>query len=93
MEKEKAIWGICHECQGRGQKIRKISKKLRLSYQAASERFEKRKGEGIIPVRPKGHVSICLNCKGSGLIRTSSHQSLDKENKPQLVLHHLYHLQ
>ena len=52
-------WTICLECKGRGKRSRKIRKKVRLRYQMAFDQFEKTKGEGTAPVRPKGHLDVC----------------------------------
>ena len=86
MENEKACWTICLECQGRGKKSRKLRKKARLRYQMAFNQFEKTKGEGTAPVRPKGHLYSCLNCCGSGLIHSTSHPTADTENYPHVAI-------
>lgn len=85
-KKEGARWCICQECQGRGKKSRKISKKVRLSYQEACNQYEKTNGEGVAPVRPKGHLYTCLNCSGTGLIQSASHPIADNENFPHVAI-------
>jgi 2-polyprenyl-6-methoxyphenol hydroxylase-like FAD-dependent oxidoreductase len=79
-------WTICQECQGRGKKSRKLSKKVRLHYQMALDEFERTKGEGMAPVRPKGHLYSCPNCSGSGLLQSASHPTADKENYPHVAI-------
>jgi len=79
-------WTICLECKGHGKKRRKLRKKIRLQYQRALEHFEKTKNEGIAPVRPKGHLYSCLNCKGSGLIYSDNYPVTDKENYPHVAI-------
>jgi 2-polyprenyl-6-methoxyphenol hydroxylase-like FAD-dependent oxidoreductase len=79
-------WTICQECQGRGKKSRKLSKKVRLHYQMALDKFERTKGEGMAPVRPKGHLYSCPNCSGSGLLQSASHPTVDKENYPHVAI-------
>jgi 2-polyprenyl-6-methoxyphenol hydroxylase-like FAD-dependent oxidoreductase len=79
-------WTICLECQGRGKKSQRLRKKVRLRYQRALEQFEKTKGEGTPPVRPKGHLYSCLNCGGSGLLPSAHHPIADKENYPHLAI-------
>lgn len=59
---------------------------MRLRYQIALEQFEKSNGEGIAPVRPKGHLDSCKNCSGSGLIPNSSTPIADKENYPHVAI-------
>ncbi|WP_348812455.1 FAD-dependent oxidoreductase [Flavobacterium maritimum] len=86
VENEKASWTVCPECQGRGKKSQRLSKKVRLRYQIALDQFEKTKEEGTAPVRPKSHLSLCLNCSGSGLIPSASHPIADKENYPHVAI-------
>ena len=81
-----ASWTICQECQGRGKKSRRLPKKVRLRYQMAFDQFEKTKGEGTAPVRPKGHLYSCLNCYGSGLLHSVSRPIADKENYPHVAI-------
>ncbi|MNQ76672.1 FAD-dependent urate hydroxylase [compost metagenome] len=85
-QNEVASWTICEECQGRGKKSQRLSKKVRLRHQIAFEQFEKTKGEGTAPVRPKGHLYSCLNCCGSGLLPSASPPIADKENYPHLAI-------
>ena len=84
-ENEEASWTICLECQGRGKKSQRLSKKVRLRYQAALNQFEKA-NEGIAPVRPKAHLNSCLNCSGSGLVHSASPPIADKENFPHVAI-------
>jgi len=79
-------WTICLDCQGRGKRSRKIRKKVRLRYQMALDQFEKTKGEGTAPVRPKGHLDVCLNCYGSGLVQSAKPPIADKENYPHVAI-------
>jgi len=61
---------------------------VRLLYQREVEQFKKNNSEGVAPVRPKGHLDFCLNCKGSGLVCSAVHAVTkpDKENYPQLAI-------
>ena len=59
---------------------------MRLRYQMAFDQFEKTKGEGTAPVRPKGHLYSCLNCYGSGLLHSVSRPIADKENYPHVAI-------
>lgn len=61
-------WIACAVCQGRGKKSKGIRKKAKLRYQRELKEFESSNGEGVEPVRPRGHLEICRNCNGSGLI-------------------------
>jgi 2-polyprenyl-6-methoxyphenol hydroxylase-like FAD-dependent oxidoreductase len=86
VENKEASWTICQECQGRGKKSRGLSNKVRLRYQMAFDQFEKTKGEGTAPVRPKGHLHSCLNCCGSGLLPSANPPIADKENFPHVAI-------
>lgn len=83
---EEANWTICLECQGRGKKSQRLSKKVRLQYQREVDEFEKNKGGGMAPVRPKAHLYSCLDCGGSGLLRSANPPIADKENYPHVAI-------
>lgn len=83
---EKKYWCICKECQGQGKKRRRISKKVRLSYQLAYCEFEKTKGESEIPNRPVGEVYSCNICNGSGLIKSDTPPKVEKEKFPHVSI-------
>ena len=86
VENEEASWTICQECKGQGKKSRKLSKKVRLRYQLACVQFEKTKGGGTAPIRPKGHLYSCLNCGGTGLVRSIGPPIADKDNYPHVAI-------
>ena len=86
MENEAVCWTICQECKGQGKKSRKLRKKVRLSYQQAYNQFEETKGEGIAPVRPKGHLYSCPNCNGTGLVRSTGNPIADTDNYPHVAI-------
>ncbi len=89
MEKEKnkkGHWIICQNCKGRGKKRKNLRKKLRLHYQMELDQFKKTNCEGTAPVRPKGQLDTCSNCKGSGLISSSNHPLADKEKYPHVAI-------
>ena len=89
VEKVKNIegsWTICLECQGGGKKSKRLRKQVRLRYQRALDQFEKTNSEGAAPVRPKGHLDTCLNCKGAGLVRSAIQPLPDKENYPHIAI-------
>lgn len=86
VENEITSWTICSECQGRGKKSRRLSKKARRLYQIECDKYKKTKSEGVAPVRPKGHISSCLHCSGSGLIQSDDHPVADVENYPHVAI-------
>jgi salicylate hydroxylase len=79
VRKEEGHWTACLACQGRGKKSKGLRKKIKLRYQRELDAFEKTKGEGPVPVRPKGHLDICSNCQGSGLLPSAPQQLSDKD--------------
>jgi 2-polyprenyl-6-methoxyphenol hydroxylase-like FAD-dependent oxidoreductase len=79
-------WTTCPECQGRGKRSKKVRKSVRLHYQIALQQFEKTNGEGIAPVRPKGHLYVCLNCNGSGLVHAAAPPIADTQNYPHVAI-------
>ncbi|MES2545906.1 MAG: NAD(P)/FAD-dependent oxidoreductase [Bacteroidota bacterium] len=85
-EIEKTNWTICPTCQGRGKKSQGLNKKARIDYQIALEEFEKNNTDGIAPILPKGHLYPCLNCSGSGLIRSINPPEADTENYPHIAI-------
>ena len=85
-ENEKASWTICPECQGRGKKSRRLSKKVRLLYQTELDQFEKSNGEGTPPIKPKGNLYSCPDCSGSGLLPALSPPVADTENYPHVAI-------
>ena len=86
MEKQNGSWTICQECQGRGKKRQRISKKVKLRYQNELAQFEKTNREGVAPILPKGHLKSCLNCSGSGIINSIIPPVVDKENYPHVAI-------
>lgn len=85
-ENEKTGWTICPECQGRGKKSRRLSKKVRLLYQTELDQFEKSNGEGTPPIKPKGNLYSCPDCSGSGLLPALSPPVADTENYPHVAI-------
>lgn len=83
---KKANWTICPECKGRGKKSQKLKRKVQLNYQKELEAFEKSDKQGILPIKPKAHLSSCLNCSGSGLIPSDNHPITDSENYPHVAV-------
>ena len=86
MNNKESNWTICLECYGQGKRSQRLRKKVRLNHQKRLDQFEKSNGEGTPPVRPKRHLTICLNCNGSGLIPSSNHPIADKENHPHVAI-------
>lgn len=86
VKQEEESWTICPECQGRGKKSQRLSKKVRLQYQRALEEFEKSDDKTTPPLRPKAHLNSCLNCNGSGLIPSVGPPVSDTENYPHVAI-------
>ena len=86
VKQEEGSWIICPECQGRGKKSQRLSKKVRLQYQRALEEFEKSDNKTTPPLRPKAHLNSCLHCNGSGLIPSVGPPVSDTENYPHIAI-------
>ncbi|UMB55379.1 FAD-dependent monooxygenase [Lutibacter sp. A64] len=65
---KKDNWKICNTCKGQGKKRRRIRKKALLNYQKALDKFNKENTNTAAPKRPRGHLEVCSNCSGSGLV-------------------------
>jgi salicylate hydroxylase len=76
----------CPDCKGSGKVRGKVRKKVLFLYQLALDQFEKTNSEGEAPVRPKGHLGVCLNCKGCGVVQAASPTIADTENYPHVAI-------
>lgn len=85
MENKQESWTVCPECQGRGKKSQRLSKKVRLNYQMALDEFEKT-NLGVAPLRPKAPLYVCPKCSGSGLIPAATPPAADVENYPHVAI-------
>lgn len=86
MENNQNSFTSCPDCKGLGKKSKGLSKKTKLAYQAALEKFVESNGEGIAPSGPKGHLYSCTGCGGSGLIQTANFIPPDNENYPHVAI-------
>jgi 2-polyprenyl-6-methoxyphenol hydroxylase-like FAD-dependent oxidoreductase len=86
VEKESTCWTICQECLGYGKKNRVFKKQVQAKLQEILDQFNKSKLEGSGLVRPNLHLNTCINCGGSGLVRSDSFSIADKENLPHLAI-------
>jgi 2-polyprenyl-6-methoxyphenol hydroxylase-like FAD-dependent oxidoreductase len=76
----------CEPCKGRGKKRQRIRKNLRLNYERALARFEKSAGAGSAPILPKGHLSTCAHCSGSGLVAADSNPDANPDKYPHVAI-------
>ncbi len=86
MENTTPSWNICTECNGRGKKRERVRKKVRLAYQKALALFEQTNNAGKPPIRPQGHLSVCANCTGAGLLPAAHPPKIDTENFPHVAI-------
>ena len=86
VETKNRYYTTCKECNGQGKKRKRLSKKVRLNYQIALDKFENSNQEGSVPTRPKGTLYACKNCKGSGLVSSKKFPEADKENYPHVAI-------
>ncbi|MEQ3691407.1 MAG: NAD(P)/FAD-dependent oxidoreductase [Flavobacterium sp.] len=59
---------------------------MQKKYQDALEQFNKTNNKGKTPVKPKAHLNSCINCSGSGLIKSEKHLEADYENFPHVAI-------
>ncbi|SBS36528.1 FAD-dependent urate hydroxylase [Marinomonas spartinae] len=86
LENEESSWTVCPKCHGQGKRSRRLRKKVRLQYLKELNEFEQLKGEGPAPIRPKGHLEMCLHCAGSGLVPSPKPPQADTENYPHVAI-------
>jgi len=86
LEHTKGSFTFCKDCKGQGKKRQKLRKKVRLEYKLALEKFEKSTDKGQTPVKPRGHLTVCNSCSGSGLMKSDTSPEIDKENYPHLAI-------
>ncbi|KGL58705.1 FAD-dependent oxidoreductase [Polaribacter sp. Hel1_85] len=86
MEKKEENWIICQKCKGQGKKRKSLPKKARLNYQTELDFFQKNNFKGTAPIRPKGKLQTCSNCKGSGLVHSNIQPVVNKEKYPHVAI-------
>lgn len=64
----KPAWSMCPNCKGLGKKRQRVRKSVKNCYQRELEVFEQTENKTAPPPRPKGHLSMCKTCEGSGII-------------------------
>jgi len=86
LKSRKTYWTACPECKGQGQKRQRLRKKVKLIYQKALEEFEKTNGKEKPPIQPRGHLYLCTNCSGSGLVASEIQPKADHRNLPHIAI-------
>lgn len=79
-------WTTCKECNGRGKKSRRLSKKVKLNYKIQQEQFEKSKDKKLAPTPPKAALYPCPSCNGSGIVRSDTPTPIDPINYPHVAI-------
>jgi len=79
-------WRVCLKCKGEGKKRNRIRKKTKTQYQLALKQYLNTSKNTPLPQPPKGHVSICSECKGSGLASTKILPEIDSLNHPHVAI-------
>jgi 2-polyprenyl-6-methoxyphenol hydroxylase-like FAD-dependent oxidoreductase len=83
---KETYWNACQNCKGNGKKRKSVRKNIRLEYQKALEFFEKSDGKIPAPIKPKGVLQACTNCKGIGLIQSNFKTLVNKEKYPHIAI-------
>ena len=86
MENTESHWIACPDCKGQGKTRQRIRKKLKLQYQRDLAQFEKSDKQGLPPERPRGQLTPCRNCDGSGVISSASFPTVDQDNYPNIAI-------
>ena len=86
MKEEELYWTTCTDCQGRGNKRKRLTKKVRDNYQRELDKFTRSQSKGEAPIRPKGHQDACKACKGSGLVISPMKALIDHEKFPSVAI-------
>ena len=79
-------WTFCEECRGEGKKKRRLSKKVRLSYQKELDDFERINAKGIRPNRPVASLYSCPSCQGTGLVKATNKLLITNDNYPHIAI-------
>ncbi|PQJ72158.1 FAD-dependent oxidoreductase [Polaribacter butkevichii] len=86
MSEKEVHWGVCINCKGRGKKRKSLPKKIRFNYKIALEQFNNSKGKEPAPIRPKGQLQTCSNCKGTGLSLSNTQPFVNKKDYPHVAI-------
>lgn len=81
-----AHYGICDKCKGSGTKRQRIRKKTRLNYERALATYLAGDSTGAEPIKPLGHLTSCVTCKGSGLKRLQKTPVPDHDTYPHVAI-------
>ncbi|TXD48232.1 FAD-dependent oxidoreductase [Polaribacter sp. IC073] len=79
-------WNVCKDCKGIGKKKQRVRKNVRLEYQNKLDLFEKSNGKETAPIKPIRILQTCTNCKGTGLILSTSKPEINKEVYPHIAI-------
>ncbi|CAL2080354.1 Monooxygenase [Tenacibaculum dicentrarchi] len=85
MKNSPTNWTICTQCKGEGKKRRKISKKTKFQYKTALAKSVT-EPTLIAPIAPKVSYAKCINCSGSGLVKTTNPPKKPLENYPHIAI-------
>jgi salicylate hydroxylase len=79
-------WKVCEKCVGRGKKSRRLTKKARIQYQLAYEKYLQSNEKLAVPARPKASMFDCPDCMGTGLLLTADYLIPNRDKFPHVAI-------
>ncbi|WP_298782360.1 FAD-dependent monooxygenase [uncultured Polaribacter sp.] len=86
IKRKEYFWNVCQNCKGIGKKRRSVRKNIRLEYEKAFKLYLETDKKGIPPIKPIGLLQTCPNCKGTGLVKSTSKVIVNKEKYPHIAI-------
>jgi 2-polyprenyl-6-methoxyphenol hydroxylase-like FAD-dependent oxidoreductase len=79
-------WAICNECYGLGKRGKKVTRKLRKRRHKLPAESIHLNTEDTQPEKISGHLFKCIECNGSGLVRSEIKPIIDSKNYPHVAI-------
>lgn len=86
MKEKDIFWISCKKCNGTGKVRKSVPKKVRINYKIALEQYKQSNNKKESPIKPKGLLYNCINCKGSGLINSDHTVLPNLEKYPHIAI-------
>ncbi len=86
LTKNTSYYSICTTCKGQGTKRQRLRKKIRLQYERDLANYLAANSTGEEPAKPRGHLSSCAACSGSGLARVEKPPLPDYDTLPNVAI-------
>lgn len=86
MNSTEIYWQSCKHCKGQGTIRQKVRKKIKLQYQQLLENYFLDPQNNHKPTNPKGHLSTCNKCNGTGLQKTNTSPTPNTAQYPTIAI-------